>query len=196
VAVIPLTSATTQVRPWPAGGAWNNIVQNAQGTVLDTTTWGITLRPGQIGIALGAANQWVNVGAGTADRLAQERLHAVGLEIRDMVTLATAQAAGGVTANVLDRVELTGPATVDVITTVGATPTATYQIEGSLDNSAWSPLSSADSATPTVFSTATFTITTAGTTTRIVSPTAAWRYLRVTVSAVTNVTSTIVAAVV
>ena len=80
-----------------------------------------------------------------------------------------------------------------ITTTVGSTPTATYQLEGSLDGSAWSPLSSADSGTPTVFSTATFNITTATTVTRIIDPSAAWRFVRVTVSANTNVTSTITA---
>jgi hypothetical protein len=181
MAVITLTGATTQVRPFPAGGAWNTVLV-ADMVTSKATTFGVTLRPGYLGAALAACNQWMNAGVGTADRLAQARANAVGLELRDDATIATAITADGVT--------------VTIVTTVGATPTVTFQLEGSLNNSAWNPLSSADSATPTVFTTATFAITTATTTVRIVSPTAAWRYLRLTASATTNVTSTIDVAVV
>jgi hypothetical protein len=194
VAVIPLSSATPQVRPWPGGGVWNNVTVSG-GLCADTTNWGTTLRPGYIGQAVSACNQWVGSGAGTADRLAQETAHAVGLEFRDVVNLDTAKTTAGVTTNVLDRVEQTGPAEVVITTTVGATPTATYLIEGSLNGSAWSPLSNAPSSSPTNFATTTFTITTATTTNRVLDPTAPWRYVRVTLSAVTNVTSTIDAAV-
>lgn len=195
MAVITLTGTTMQVRPWPAGGAWNSVTISG-GKAQKTTTWGVTLRPGYLTPALWACNQWMNLGAGTADRLAQKRAHGVGLELRDDAALATGQTTDGVTANVLDRGETIGPATVTIVTTVGATPTVTCQLEGSLDNSAWSALSSADSATPTTFTTATFAITTATTTVRIVNPASSWRYLRLTLSATTNVTSTIDAAVV
>jgi hypothetical protein len=195
MAVITLATTTMQVRPWPSAAAWNNVVISG-GKASKSTTWGVTLRPGYSTPALWACNQWMNLGAGTADRLAQKRAHAIGLELRDDASLAAAVTTDGVTTNVLDRGETTGPATVTIVTTVGATPTVTMQLEGSLDNSAWNPLSSADSATPTTFSTATFVITTATTTVRIVNPASTWRYLRLTLSATTNVTSTIDAAVV
>lgn len=196
MAVITLATTTPQVRPYPAGGAWNTITFS-NGIAPKSTTLGVTLPVNQRSQVLAAANIFFNgQAAGTIDRVAQKTARAAGAEFRDTAEIATAQVAGGVTANVFDRGEQSGPATVTIVTTVGATPTCTYQLEGSPDNSAWSVLSSADSATPTTFSTATFAITTATTTVRIVSPTAtSARYIRVTLSAVTNVTSTINAAV-
>jgi len=196
MAVITISGTTLQVRPWPGAAAWNTITLSALGLAQKSTTWGKTLPPGAATSALSAVNQFSNTGASSADRIAQEIAHGVGLELRNDASLAAAVTTDGVTTNVLDRGETTGPAVVTIVTTVGATPTVTMQLEGSLDNSAWNPLSSADSATPTVFSTATFAITTATTTIRIVNPASAWRYLRLTLSATTNVTSTIDAAVV
>jgi hypothetical protein len=193
MAVIDTNGTVLQSRP-STGGAWNSVTVSGR-TAQKSTTWGKTLAPGQLTQALAAANQMLFGGAGTQDRLAQKTARALGLDLQDKAGLATGQAGAGVTANVLDRGDTQGgPATVTITTTAGATPTATYQIEGSLDNSSWSPLSTADSATPTNFSTATFTITSSTTVTRIVNPSSAWRYLRVTVSAVTNVSSTIDAA--
>lgn len=194
MAVITLTGTTQQVRPWPAGGAWNNITIT-NGLAQKSTTFGVTLTPALKAQALAACNEFINGGqAGTADRIAQEMAHAVGIELRDGSALATGQTTDGVTANVLDRGETLGPASLTIVSTVGATPTVTCQAEGSLDNSAWNPLSSADSATPTVFSTATFAITTATTTVRLINPAVPARYIRMTLSATTNVTSTITAA--
>lgn len=194
MAVITLASTVTQVRPWPAGGTWNNVAVTG-GLAQKSTTFGVTLPPGLKAQALAACNQFMNLAsAGTADRIAQEIAHAVGIEIRDGSALATGQTTDGVTANVLDRGETLGPASLTIVTTVGATPTVTCQVEGSLDNSAWNPLSSADSATPTTFTTATFVITTATTTVRLINPASPARYIRMTLSATTNVTSTITAA--
>jgi hypothetical protein len=192
MAVITLASSIPQVRPYPAGGAWNTITF-ANAIAPKSTTLGVTLPVNQRSIALAAANIFFNgQSAGTIDRWAQKTARAVGVEFRDTGEIATAQVAGGVTANVFDRGEQTGYASVTIVTTVGATPTCTYQLEGSPDNGSWSVLSSADSATPTTFSTATFVITTATTTVRFVNPAAtAARYIRLTLSAITNVTSTI-----
>jgi hypothetical protein len=192
MAVIGLDATTVQVRPWPAGGAWNTVTLSGK-IALKTTTWGATLKLGTIGQALSAANQFINgAQSGTADRMAQKTAHAVGLEFRDDTAIATTMVGTGVTANVFDRGEQSGPATVTIVTTVGATPTCTYQLEGSADNVTWAPLSSADSATPTVFSTTTFVITSATTTIRVVNPASgAARYIRLTLSLNTNVTSTI-----
>jgi hypothetical protein len=193
MAVIGLDTTVMQVRP-VTGGAWNNVTQSNR-VAQKSTVWGTTLQPGQLTQALAAANQML-FGGTAPDRLAQKTIRAIGLELRDKAALAVGVTTAGASTNVLDRGDTAGgPASVTITTTVGATPTATYQIEGSPDNAAWSPLSTADSATPTNFSTATFVITTATTVVRIVNPASAWRYLRVTLSAVTNVTSTIDAAV-
>lgn len=113
------------------------------------------------------------------------------------VTIANAQTGNGATTDVADRrffdsqAYLVNPV-VQITTTIGATPTCTYAVEGSLDGSNWYAMSYADSATPTTYAVATFAITTA-TTKRVIvqaNQTPA-RYLRVTFSANTNVTNTV-----
>lgn len=194
MATITLDATTVQVRPWPAGGAWNNVTV-VNRVAQKSTTWGATLRIGFAAQALMAANQLMDPTTGPHDRLAQKTARAVGLELRDNANLATGFTTTGASTNVLDRATQSGVATVTITTTVGATPTCTFQVEGSPDNSAWSPLSTADSGTPTVFSTATFAIVTATTVVRIVDPAATnARFIRVTMSANTNVTIAIDAA--
>ena len=108
------------------------------------------------------------------------------------VNLCTALAGNGVATNILDRhaENWAQPAMLRVTTTIGATPTCTYFIEGSGDNVLWHPVPYSDSATPTTYGISTFVITTATTAYKflMVVP---WRYLRVTLSANTNVTNTI-----
>lgn len=108
----------------------------------------------------------------------------------DSGNLSTAQTGSGVSTNVIDRGTATGPALVKITTTVGATPTCTYAIEGSAGGVDWFPVAYADSATPTTVSVATFAITTATTVFKIVQPNVPVRYLRITYSANTNVTNT------
>lgn len=193
MATLTMLQTTTQVRPWPAGGAWNNVAVGGPNnrTALKTTNYGVTLPAGSLINALRALNSWLAAAiSGTADRRAQKALHAVGVEVSEAAQLSNAQAGNGQSTNVVDRGTTSGPAIVAITTVAGATPTCTYQLEGSLDNSSFFPLSSADSGTPNTFSTGTFTITSSTTVTRIVDPTVAWRYLRLTYSANTNITNT------
>lgn len=105
--------------------------------------------------------------------------------------LSNAQTGNGASTNVADRGSATGcTALLKVTTTVGATPTCTYAIEGSADGANWFPVAYADSATPETMSVATFAITTATTVYKILRVNMPWRYLRVTYSANTNVTNT------
>lgn len=106
-------------------------------------------------------------------------------------TIATAQTTAADT-NILDRGSQNwdNPAMLSIVTTVGATPTATYAILGSVDGVFYYPIPYADSATPTTYTVATFAITSAGSK-YLYLAVAPWRYLKVTISAVTNVTSTI-----
>lgn len=104
--------------------------------------------------------------------------------------LSTAQTGNGQSTNVADRGGSTAPALLTIVTTVGATPTCTYAVEGSADGSDWFPVAIADAATPETVSVATFAVTTATTTRKILRPFHPWRYLRVTYSANTNVTNT------
>jgi hypothetical protein len=201
---LTLINSQTQVRPWtPAAGgagAWNNVAGNAQKMALKTTNYGVTLPAGYAISALAALDQWMSAAAGgfgasSATQLAQKRMHALGLEVSENAQLSNAQAGNGASTNVVDRGGSLGPCLIVITTAVGSTPTCTYQLEGSNDNSSFTPLSSADSGTPTVFSAATFTIVTATTVTRIVNPTSSARYIRITYSANTNVTNTAVAQV-
>lgn len=104
--------------------------------------------------------------------------------------LSAAQTGSGQSTNTVDRGSSTGPALVKITTTIGATPTCTYAIEGSPDNTNWFPVAIADSATPETVSVATFVITTATTVYKILRTGHPWRFLRLTYSANTNVTNT------
>lgn len=119
-----------------------------------------------------------------------------GNGIPNTANLGAAQTGNGQTTNVVDRSggplgAPNGPALVKITTTVGATPTCTYLIEGSVDGTNWFPVANADSATPATVVGATFAITSATTVYRLVQANQPWRYLRVTMSANTNVTNTI-----
>lgn len=105
--------------------------------------------------------------------------------------LSAAQAGDGASTNTVDRGgAVDRPALLKITTTVGATPTCTYAIEGSADGTNWFPVAYADSTTPETVSVATFDITTATTVYKILRPGHPWRYLRLTYSANTNVTNT------
>lgn len=82
-------------------------------------------------------------------------------------------------------------ALVRIVTTVGSTPTATYAIQGSSDNSTWSNVNYADYLSPSTLVNTNITITTAGTFIKLVPAGQSFRYLSVLVSADTNVTHTI-----
>jgi len=104
--------------------------------------------------------------------------------------LSNAQTGNGQSTNVADRGATNGTALLKITTTVGATPTCTYAVEGSADGTNWFAVAIADSATPETVSVATFAITTATTVFKILRPNHPWRYLRITYSANTNVTNT------
>lgn len=123
-------------------------------------------------------------------------INTVGVLANGSANLCTAQTGNAATTNVADRGGqvgriTTGPALLKIVTTVGATPTCTYLVEGSADGVTWTPVIIADSATPTTLSFATFTITSATTTVKHIQANQPYRYFRVTMSSNTNVTSTI-----
>jgi len=108
----------------------------------------------------------------------------------DTANLSTAQTGNGVSTNILDRGGAIGPALLKISTTIGATPTCTYAVEGSPDGTNWFNVPYADSATPTTVAVSTFVITTATTVYKTVQPNVPVRFLRLTYSANTNVTNT------
>lgn len=106
------------------------------------------------------------------------------------LTLGSAQTGNGTTTDIIDRGKSVGPALLEFVTTVGATPTITIQLEGSNDGTNFFPIPYQTTAAPGTIAVATFAITSA-TTTRVFIPAGyAFRFLRVTRSANTNVTIT------
>lgn len=104
--------------------------------------------------------------------------------------LSTAQTGNAASTNVVDRLVGTGPALLTIVTTVGATPTVTIAIEGSADGVTYFPVAYATAAAPETVTVAAVVITTATTSRFLLRPGHPWRYLRLTYSANTNVTST------
>jgi hypothetical protein len=105
--------------------------------------------------------------------------------------LSNAQTGNGVSTNIIDRGAFTvGPALLRIVTAIGATPTCTYLVEGSANGTDWFPAPIADPSAPETVTVATFTITTATTTLKILRQNHPWRFLRITYSANTNVTNT------
>lgn len=80
---------------------------------------------------------------------------------------------------------------IRLVTTVGATPTATYKIQGSVDDTAFEDAYFADSSALETFANSSFDITTATTIIKLVKLGQEYRWWRVNVSANTNVTTTI-----
>ena len=97
-------------------------------------------------------------------------------------------------AMTLPRDVIGQPLVIRLTTTVGATPSATFTVQGSHDNSNWFTLSAADSATPDTFA-ANFVLTTATTVQKLVQPNQKTRYIRVNITANTNVTVTTIDAI-
>ncbi len=106
------------------------------------------------------------------------------------IVLGTAQTGNVDTTNTLDRESYRGPAAVVLTSTVGATPTVTVKILGSVDGTNFYNIAYALVATPETVTVADITVTTATTVTYLLRPDHAWRYLKLNYSANTNVTLT------
>ena len=104
--------------------------------------------------------------------------------------LSTAQTGNGVSTNVVDRGSSITAALLKLTTTIGATPTVTIAIEGSADGTNFFNVAYALPATPETPAVANVVITTAVTNLYILRANHPWRYLRLTYSANTNVTTT------
>jgi hypothetical protein len=106
--------------------------------------------------------------------------------------LGTGQATNADTTNTWDSglaEQKTTPVLVRVVTTIGATPTCTYTINGSVDNTSFSPLSYADINSLGTVTAAPFVITTATTAVKVIPVGQKYRYIKVTYSLNTNVTN-------
>jgi len=108
----------------------------------------------------------------------------------DPIQLCTALT-GNVSTDLADRGTRwqTGGAVV-ITSTIGATPTVTVNIQGSIDGTNWYNIPYALVATPRTFVLTALTITTAVTVTYLLQENIAWRYMKLVMSANTNVTLT------
>lgn len=114
-----------------------------------------------------------------------------GDRLPNSARISSDQTGNGASTNIVDRGAVTErPALLTITTTVAATPTCTYAIEGSADGTRWWPVAYAAPATPDVSNVATFDITTATTTHKLLRPGQPWRFMRLTYSANTAVTNT------
>ena len=104
--------------------------------------------------------------------------------------LCEAQVGNGVSTDVVDRGKNRDACLLKIVTTVGATPTVTITVQGSMDNAAWRNVAYATNASPEVVTLADIVITTAVTSWFTLRPNHPWRYLRLVLAANTNVTVT------
>jgi hypothetical protein len=107
----------------------------------------------------------------------------------DQVALSTAQTGNAVSTNIVDR--LPGglePAIVEIVSTVGATPTVTVDVQGSMDGASWFNIAYAPNSPIAALAIAALVITTAVTNRLFLPVDQAWRFLRCNYSANTNVT--------
>ena len=102
--------------------------------------------------------------------------------------LSTAQTGTGDSQNIIDRGGELGPALLEIVSTIGATPSVTVNIQGSVDGVNFFNIPYCEVATPETPSVASFAITTATTTRKILRPNHPWRFIKFVLSANTNVT--------
>lgn len=108
-----------------------------------------------------------------------------------IVALSVAQTGTGDSTNTADR----GPnqkinaTKVRIAVALGATPTCTYQIQVSADGTTFANATYADVATPTTDVSSSFGISTDVLTEKIIKHPTPWRYIKVVLSANTNVTN-------
>lgn len=108
----------------------------------------------------------------------------------DSLALQTAQTGNADSTNTADRGLSQRGGSIVVTSTIGATPTVTLNIQGSVDGTNWFNVPYALQATPRTFVVTAITITTATTNTYLLQELVPWRYLKTVMSANTNVTLT------
>jgi hypothetical protein len=108
----------------------------------------------------------------------------------EATALSAAVTGSGDSTNIVDRGSRQGGGALVVTSAIGATPTVTLNIQGSVDGSTWFNIPYALVATPRTFVLTAITITTAVTVTYLLQENVFWRYLKTVRSANTNVTLT------
>jgi hypothetical protein len=112
--------------------------------------------------------------------------------VGNAIALSAAVVGNGDSTNIADRgiARIGLPGALVVVSAIGATPTVTLNIQGSVDGVNWFNVPYALVATPETLTVAAIVITTAVTTTYLLRPNHAWRFLKTVRSANTNVTLT------
>lgn len=105
------------------------------------------------------------------------------------VNLQTAQTGNADSTNIFDRAGKRGPAILQINATAGATPTVTVNIQGSVDGTNFFNVDYATMAAPETPAVAAITLTTTAVTHYNLRD-QAWRYLKLNMSANTNMTLT------
>jgi hypothetical protein len=108
----------------------------------------------------------------------------------DGITLSSGQTGNGDSSNVVDRGGGLEAALLDIVSTVGATPTVTVNVLGSADGINYWNIPYSLPAAPATLAVAALTITTAATTRLLLAAGYPWRFLKLNYSANTNVTLT------
>jgi hypothetical protein len=118
----------------------------------------------------------------------------LGIEepVDSTVNLSTTQTFAGSadSTNTADRGQLISGAMLKIVSAIGATPTVTVNLQGSIDGSVFFNVPYSLTATPTTFVITAITITTATTNNYILQSAQPWRYFKLVMSANTNVTLT------
>lgn len=116
-----------------------------------------------------------------------------GVGPRDLGVYALAAPAAGAngSTDVLDRGTLRRTGALILTSAIGAGPTVTVNVMGSADNTTFWNIPYCLIATPETVAVAALTITTAVTTVYILRPDHPWRFLRLDLTANTNVTLTV-----
>jgi len=106
------------------------------------------------------------------------------------VNLTTLQTGNGDSQNIVDRGTLRRAGLLTITTVVGATPTVTINIQGSVDGVTWFNIAYAAQSVPETVSVVALVITTATTSSLILRAEHPWRFMKIVLSANTNVTVT------
>ena len=104
--------------------------------------------------------------------------------------LQTAQTGNAVSTNTILDVDISRQSAIRITSTIGATPTVTVNIVGSIDGTTFFNVPYALVTAPSTYVVTALTITTAVTTFYLLQVDQAWNYLKLVMSANTNVTLT------
>jgi|SRR5579862_285746 len=115
---------------------------------------------------------------------------ALGFGVDAGLLLQNAQGGNADSTNIADRGPLVGGGVVQITSVVGATPTVTVNLQGSIDSVNWWNVPYALIATPRTFVVSAITITSAVVTPYLLQELVFWRYFKLVMSANTNVTLT------